>query len=183
MPRYVAFLRAINVGGRVVKMERLRSAFEDLGSANVETFIASGNVVFESRSQPHALERKIEKHLQTVLGYEVAIFIRLCSGLADIASHEAFPAAKLKAPGSTLFIAFLSAEADAEARLRLLSFPSEMDEFHFHKRELYWLCHTRASDSEFSGARLEKTLGLRATVRNIKTINRLVSKYPVVEKR
>ena len=48
MPRYIAFLRAINVGGHTVKMDRLREIFESLGFANVETFIASGNVVFET---------------------------------------------------------------------------------------------------------------------------------------
>ena len=51
MPRYVAFLRAINVGGHVVKMERLRALFEDLGFAKVETLIASGNVIFETRAE------------------------------------------------------------------------------------------------------------------------------------
>ena len=51
MPRYITFLRAINVGGHTVKMDRLREIFESLGFANVETFIASGNVVFERRRE------------------------------------------------------------------------------------------------------------------------------------
>jgi len=50
MPRYVAFLRAINVGGHVVTMAQLKRAFEAVPLASVETFIASGNVIFESRS-------------------------------------------------------------------------------------------------------------------------------------
>ena len=49
MIRYIAFLRAINVGGRVVTMSRLRDVFVGLGFRGVDTFIASGNVVFESR--------------------------------------------------------------------------------------------------------------------------------------
>ena len=49
MPRLVAFLRAINVGGHTVTMAHLRGLFEDLGFTNVETFIASGNVIFGSR--------------------------------------------------------------------------------------------------------------------------------------
>lgn len=65
MPRYVAFLRAINVGGRTVKMDRLREIFESLGLGDVETFIASGNVIFRSRStKPQALEKKIERSLR-----------------------------------------------------------------------------------------------------------------------
>ena len=48
MTRWVALLRAINVGGRTVKMDRLRALFEELRYANVETFIASGNVLFDT---------------------------------------------------------------------------------------------------------------------------------------
>jgi len=59
MPRCVAFLRAINVGGRTVKMDYLRSLFEDLGFADVETFIASGNVVFESKVK--GVERRLRR--------------------------------------------------------------------------------------------------------------------------
>ncbi|MCC6187963.1 MAG: DUF1697 domain-containing protein [Anaerolineales bacterium] len=46
--RHVAFLRAINVGGHVVKMDMLRRLFTRMGSARVETYFASGNVVFEA---------------------------------------------------------------------------------------------------------------------------------------
>ena len=77
MPRYVAFLRAVNVGGRVVKMEALRRIFESAGLTNVETFIASGNVLFDSGSRSEkALRAKIEKSLQNELGYSVVTFLR-----------------------------------------------------------------------------------------------------------
>ena len=57
MPQYVAFLRAINVGGHIVKVQDLRRIFESCAFAGVETFIASGNVVFESS------ERAVQKRL------------------------------------------------------------------------------------------------------------------------
>jgi len=60
LAKYIAFLRAINVGGHTVKMDHLRSLFEALGFSNVETFIASGNVIFESKSKStRALERRL----------------------------------------------------------------------------------------------------------------------------
>ncbi len=49
MPRYVAFLRAVNVGGRTVKMDLLRELFAQLQFKNIETFIASGNVIFDAK--------------------------------------------------------------------------------------------------------------------------------------
>ena len=50
MPRYIAFLRALNVGGHTVKMDHLRSLFEALGFGGVESFIASGNIIFDTPS-------------------------------------------------------------------------------------------------------------------------------------
>src|SRR5439155_18991726 len=78
MPRFVAFLRAINVGGgRTVKMDLLRQFFESLDFSEVETFIASGNVVFKTRTKDSkTLEREIEKRLLKGPGYDVAVFIR-----------------------------------------------------------------------------------------------------------
>ncbi len=58
--KYVAFLRAVNVGGRLVKMDVLRGIFEKLGLTEVSTFIASGNVIFESDGAPDDLEAAIE---------------------------------------------------------------------------------------------------------------------------
>src|SRR3990172_23072 len=109
MPKYVAFLRAINVGGHTVKMDDLRHLFEAMGFSNVETFIASGNFIFDSTSKsPKALEKKIEGHLRAALGYEVATFIRSMSELAEIAQYKPFADAELNAPGNTVHIAFVA---------------------------------------------------------------------------
>jgi uncharacterized protein (DUF1697 family) len=63
MPKYAAFLRATNLGGHTVKMDDLRRLFEAMGFSNVETFIASGNVIFESASTDSGeLEHKSGNH-------------------------------------------------------------------------------------------------------------------------
>jgi uncharacterized protein (DUF1697 family) len=91
MTQYFAFLRAINVGGHNVKMEHLREIFESLGFSKVETFIASGNVVFESSSRDTlSLENRIETKLNESLGYEVSTFIRTAPELDGIAMDQAF---------------------------------------------------------------------------------------------
>lgn len=178
MPKYVAFLRAINVGGHTVKMDYLRGLFEALGFTNVETFIASGNVIFDSPARSaKALERKIEASLEVALGYPVATFIRSTSELSEIASHEPFADADLSAPGTTLYIGFMTSSPSDAASKKLLSLALKMNEFRLNSREVYWLCRTRFSDSEFSGARLEKTLGLPATLRNATTVKKLAAKY------
>ena len=186
MPKYVAFLRAINVGGHTVKMDQLRSLFVGLGFSNVETFIASGNVIFDSNSKDkkaaeakrvQKIEQKIEKHLQAALNYEVATFVRAVSQLAAIAEHKAFSETQMAPPGSRVYIGFLADAPSAAVTNKLLSCATKVDDFHVHDREVYWLIRCGFSDSEFSGARLEKTLGMRVTVRNSTTIKKLAAKY------
>jgi len=177
MPKYIAFLRAINVGGHTVKMDYLRTLFEALGFTNVETFIASGNVIFDSPSRSSkALEKKIEASLELTLGYAVATFIRSKSELAEIASYKPFSDADVNAAHS-LYVGFLAATPSDAAKQKLLGLDLKSDRFQLNGREIYWLARTSFSDSEFSGARLEKTLGLPGTLRNITTVKKLAAKY------
>jgi uncharacterized protein (DUF1697 family) len=177
--RYVALLRAINVGGHVVKMEALRALFAELGLERVETFIASGNVIFDSAARDvAALERKIEAKLRESLGYEVTTFLRSTAELAAVAAYRPFPAADMDAEGNSLYIGFLQAPLDDEARRRLLALRTELDEFHAHGREFYWLCRTRFSDSVVTGPMLNRALGVPTTTRNATTVRKLAAKYP-----
>lgn len=178
MPKYVAFLRAINVGGHTVKMDHLRLLFEEMGFSNVETFIASGNVIFDSKSKnTKALERKIEDSLKQSLGYGVAAFIRTPVELASIASYKPFKVSDLEAEGNTLYIIFVADAPEDEVAQKLSSFTTDTDEFQVNGREVYWLCRKNMSDSKFSGAVLEKTLRMQGTMRNSTTVKKIASKY------
>ena len=177
MPRYIAFLRAINVGGHTVKMDRLREIFESLGFAKVETFIASGNVVFETPAQDTAaLETQIAAGLQQALGYEVATFIRTEAELARIVAHSPFPQSQLNA-AQAFNIAFLTGPLDVESVRKLMALKTEIDDFATHEREIYWLCRKKQSESTFSNAVLEKTLGRQSTLRGTNTVQKMAAKY------
>lgn len=177
MARYIAFLRAINVGGHVVKMERLRAFFTGLGFSGVETFIASGNVIFESReTNAAALEKRIARELAKELGYDTAVFLRSPAEVAAVAALEPFGDLE----GNSLYVAFLPGAPSAAARRALMTFRSDVDDFRVEGREVYWLCRGRMMDSRFSGAVLEKTIGMPATARNITTVRKLAAKYPDV---
>lgn len=176
--RYIAFLRAINVGGHTVKMDHLRRLFEELGFVNVETFIASGKVVFEStaKSTP-ALEKKITAHLKAALGYEVATFIRTPSELAAVAAYQPFPSAVFEA-AAAFNIGFLAEPLDAAAAQKVLALKTDIDDFHVNGREIFWLCYVKQSDSKFSNAVLEKTIKRAATFRGANTLVKMAAKYP-----
>lgn len=175
MPRYVALLRGINLGGHTVKMDRLRKLFEELGLKNVETFIASGNVIFESASKsPAALEKKIAAHLEESLGFPAATFLRTDHELARVLEHEA-----LRDFGAqTVYIAFLFERPPKESHAKLMAHGTKSDQFHVNDREVYWVCRTHMSDSPFFRVGIEKALGMKATVRNATTVAKLVKKYP-----
>ena len=175
MPRYVALLRGINLGGHTVKMDRLKKLFEELGLKKVETFIASGNVIFESASKnAAALEKKISAHVEKSLGFPAATFVRTDQQLATVLEHEALEDLGVR----SVYIAFLFEKPPKEAHAKLMAHRSKIDEFHVNEREVYWLCRTHMSDSPFFRVGIEKALGMKATVRNATTVARLVEKYP-----
>ena len=177
MPRLIAFLRAINVGGHTVTMERLRKEFEALGLKDVETFIASGNVIFTSRSADlPALEKKIEARLRASLGYEVATFLRTDAEVAAVAGCQPFPAAQIE-DGATVYVGFVERTLDAAAARAVMTFKTETDDFRVKGREVYWLRKTRDSDSPFKYVSLEKKLKIRATFRGLNTVARLAAKH------
>ena len=178
MPRYFAFLRAINVGGQHnVKMEYLRSLFESLSFTNVETFIASGNVIFESKSKnARALKKQIEEHLRVSLGYEVATFLRTDKELAEIAQYKPFTETDIKS-AAAINIGFVDETFSTEVKKALMALKTEIDQFHVHEREVYWLSRLTQSKSTFSNAVFERILKGKATFRGVKTITRLATKY------
>jgi uncharacterized protein (DUF1697 family) len=177
MPRLIAFLRAINVGGHTVTMAELRRLFEAMGLKDVETFIASGNVIFAApRGDAAVLQRKIEAHLHKSLGYEVKVFIRTVPEIAAIAQYKPFKEAQLRT-AQALNVAFLAAPLDAGATKALLALRTDIDEFHVNGREVYWLCRKRQGESTFSNLRFEKALGIRSTFRGLNTVVKLSAKY------
>jgi uncharacterized protein (DUF1697 family) len=178
VPRFVAFLRAVNVGGRIVKMEALRALFEELGFQRVETFIASGNVIFETGSKSElALQKKIEAHMERSLGYEVATFLRTDAELTALAAYEPFAAAQLAAAAS-LHVGFLAAPLGAEAEQALMKLKTPDDDFHLHGRELHWLSRVKQSESKLTNVRIEKAIQAKISFRGVNTVRKLAAKYP-----
>lgn len=178
MSKCIAFLRAINVSGRRIKMDYLCQLFEEMGFKNVETFIASGNVIFETSSKNRKeLEIKIESSFQKTFGYRVATFIRTIDAVKEIANRKPFANIDQDAKVNTLSVAFLKEETSGIDKEKLLLLQTNIDEFCLDGNEIYWLNNRDRGESKFSGALLEKKLGMETTFRNIKTIIRITEKY------
>ena len=178
MPRYAAFLRAINVGGHTVRMADLRASFETFGLGKVETFIASGNVVFDSDEMDEGkLERQIERVLEADLGYPVETFVRSIGALAEIAKRDPFERRDPGRDGRSVFVAFLGRQPTKEAAQRLAGLATEDDTFAVVDREAWWLRRGGIGSSPFASGFLEKTLGMPATVRGLPTIRKMAARF------
>jgi uncharacterized protein (DUF1697 family) len=174
--RWVALLRAVNVGGRVVKMDRLRAVFEAMKLRNVQTFIASGNVMFDAPAGDiEVLERRIERGLQKALGYKVGVFIRSTDELVAAAARRPFGGDEA-IEGQVVSVVFLKAEPDEAFRRKINALNGADDEFHFHGRELYWRCRGGRTSESAAGVPLGKALGTNGTMRNTTTVRRLATK-------
>lgn len=178
MTTYVALLRAINVGGRTVKMKKLRDLFVELGCAEVRSYIASGNIIFESTSRGRArLEERIEEQLAERLGFTVATFLRTPEELGAIAREELFAGEGVGSAGAGLYVGFLKAPILSSARDSLAELSNEVDEIRAKGSEIYWLARRGMGRSTVSGARVERALGGPTTLRNITTVRKLAQQY------
>jgi uncharacterized protein (DUF1697 family) len=156
-------------------MDRLRTLFEQLGFDDVETVIASGNVLFSSGARNSAaLEETIERHLASSLGYEVTTFVRSPDELHGVAAFDPFPG--MVQDGHTLSVAFLKQHPGAPVAERLHAMRTDDDELLVHGRELYWLARGRMSDSKIWRTPMERVLGGPATSRNVTTVRRLADR-------
>jgi uncharacterized protein (DUF1697 family) len=170
VPRFVAFLGGINVGGHRVTMDRLRAEFEALGFQNVSTFIASGNVLFEATGSASSLESKIEVRLAEQLGYAVPTFVRSARAVRNASALEPYGTV---ADGYTHMVVFLRKAPTAAAKRATEALSNDHDRFEVHGKELHWLVRGGVSDTTVKGSVLAKALGQPSTARNTKSLRKL----------
>ena len=175
--RYVAFLRGINLGQRRPPMSQLRELFGQLGFEKVETFIASGNVLFSSPAKERSrLETTIARHLEKSLGYPVDTFIRTADEVRAIASRRTFPEEGTE--GITIHVGFLHQPLAPPVARSLAALRTPTDEFRVAEREYYWLCRIRTNESKVWTLPALKALRLpSSSMRNMTSIRKLVAKH------
>lgn len=180
MQHYIAFLRGINLGKRRIKMETLRVLFEELRFSDVATFIASGNVIFSSRtSDASKLEAAIARHLAQSLGYAVDTFVRTRREVADIAAFPAFAPHEFANARNTIHVGFMSEHLSQIQQRALRACGTEVDAFSINERQFYWLCRIKSSDSEVWKSPAMKAVRLHScSMRNLTTIRKLAALYP-----
>lgn len=174
MARLVAFLRGINVGGRIVTKDRLQGVFRDLGFKDVDTYRQSGNVIFEARGiDPEKVRTIIEAELRRKLGYDVAVFIRTFAELGELL--ESAPRLQSKA-GSSLLVTLLSGSPESPLSLPVTIPKSTAEVVSARGAEVFTETHG-GGEGALPNPFLESTLGVKATTRNLNVIGEIVEKY------
>jgi uncharacterized protein (DUF1697 family) len=172
MTTYVAFLRAINVGGHTVKAAELRAHFDALGFANTQTYLNSGNVSFDSDLPAPGLESAIEAHLASALGYDVVTFLRSAEETARIATANLFPDA---GPDHELYVGFLKMPLSAAQTGDAIAMTNDVFNVTVLGREVFWSRYMPKSKPGQTSPDIEKTLRQPTTVRGLRTIQRIAA--------
>lgn len=168
-------LRGINVGGKTMKMEKLRASFDALGFKDVRTYIQSGNVLFETAAKnPAGMIHRIEEKILSDSGLEVQVFVRTVAELADVVKRNPFPRDRA-IEVTKLHVTFLQQDAPASAATALESLAIGAERFHVSGREIYLYCPNSYGTSKLANPFIERKLRVGATTRNWKSVNTLLA--------
>ena len=175
MPTYIAMLRGINVSGhKMIRMEALRASFGALKLTNVQTYVQSGNVIFESEQKsPAGLSNKIEEQIQHTFGFRVPVLVKTSKEIAQIVSDN--PLVKEKGiDHSKLHVTFLSDAPPKTAVKVLKPLATGRERFRILNCEIYLYCPDGYGNTKLSNNAIEKKLSVVATTRNWRTVNTLL---------
>ncbi len=163
MTKYVALLRAVNVGGTgKLPMTELKSMCDASGFVNARTYIASGNVVFESKLTEAAVKAKLEKCLASYAGKPVEVLVRTGPEMAAILAKNPF---KSRPPNATVAI-FLDERPPKDA-LKTITGQAD-EEVALGAREIY--VHYGAG---MGCSKLKIPAAKKGTARNMNTVAKL----------
>lgn len=172
MTKKIAILRGINVtGNRIIRMEDLKTVCRKLGMDGVQTYIQSGNVIFNSEESNEVLENTLETAIRERFGMEVPVILRNTEELqASILRNPFF---NDQTDVNKLHLTFLK-DLPLDSNLKLLQANSyEPDAFVVVDKDIFIYCENKYHQSKLTNNFLEKKLKVTATTRNWKTILKL----------
>lgn len=166
MSRQVALLRGVNLGGRKVVMAELRAACEAAGFTDVQTLLASGNLVLDAKLKGDKLEAKLERVIAQALGLKTDVYVRTAAELVAVIDANPFAAFAKKHP-SHLVVYFMRAAPSAAERAAFAA-SATREEMKTGKGCLYIAFPDGIGDSKLKLPRL-------GTARNWNTVTKLAA--------
>jgi len=174
MIKYVALIRALNVGGTsVIKMTDLKKMFESFGLDGVSTYIQSGNVVFQSKEKNQGkLTAHLEKGIKEAWKKELKVFAFTSDQLQKAADQNPFKPGKSD-QDQQVQLMFLSEKPDAARQKALMAIAKPEYQFAFGDKVFYYT-YSKASAGKRRNLNFEKLLGVYGTARTWKVVDALI---------
>ena len=178
MTKYIALLRGINVGGKnIIKMADLKKELSVLGLQQVETYIQSGNVLFESEKKENVLQKEIEQMIHEKFGFQVPVVLRNLQEMNKIVaqcpySEHEVETAKSQTDREVFYLIFFDEAPSEEELERFTNTKSSRESFQLIGKNMYLLLNDGVRFAKISVA-LQKTKNTH-TIRNWKTVNKLM---------
>lgn len=177
MQTYVAFLRAVNVRPRWVKMQTLREVLLAAGFANVETYIQSGNVRVSSPMPSVEMVRsELERVIEAEFGFVVPCIVRTPAELRAVAAYADGLASPFPGEEPRRYVSFCSEPAGADAATTLDAWDASGERVRVHGAEIHWWLTKPSHRAKLSNARIEKLIG-PATTRDLKVVRSLADRW------
>ena len=172
--QYAAILRGINVGGkRKILMADLKQLLQKYGFQNIQTYIQSGNVIFDWKGNEsnEQLAAKIKERLQEKYDFEVPVLVRSANQIKEAIATN--PYVKSKKPIENLHLTFLQSlpEEDKLTEISIYDYPP--DTYQIIDLNVFVCCANGYSASKYTNQFFEKKLKVAATTRNWKTVLKL----------
>jgi uncharacterized protein (DUF1697 family) len=174
MTRYVAFLRAVNLGKRRVAMPTAREALERLGYDDVGSFVNSGNLLFTSAEEAVDCERAIRAELEDVFGFEITTFVRTAAEVRALATDTPFGEL---AAGHTHFVLLPLNRLSAADRKNVEAMSNDRDQCVVVGRDVHWLIRAKSTETTLGSKRWRDALPDNpTTARNTTMMAKLLDK-------
>lgn len=173
MSRYVAFLRAVNVGGRRVAMAKARTVLENLGYDDVGSFVNSGNVLFTAQGKAETFERRIRSALEDEFGFELTTFVRSAKQVQTLVDEKPFTLTG----DDTHFVLFPLTRMTAKEKQAVMAMANDHDELLIKGRDVHWLIHAKSTETTLGPKEWKKSLPDNpTTARNMTMLTRLAER-------
>jgi uncharacterized protein (DUF1697 family) len=171
MKTFISMLRGINVSGqKPVRMADLKSLYESLGFVNVETYVQSGNVVFDSpENDLGKLAEQIEDGIEKTFGFSAPVLIRSADDFRRILEEHPYKDEE----AIRVLVTFLYEQPDESKLDDLNRYEDKVDKFAIGEQEIFLFCPGGYGNTKLSNTFFEKKLAVTATTRNWKTVNKL----------
>ena len=175
MDKRIALLRGINVGGkRKILMADLKLLFNNIGFTNTQTYIQSGNVIFNALNKLTNIEiaDKIEKGILSKYGFVVPVIVRTVAELEQTIKNNLFYQEE-KIALNQLYLTFLKEKPLEENSLKVGLYNSPSDKFVIKGKDIFIFCEGKYHQSKLTNNFFESKLKISGTTRNWKTVLKL----------